>query len=82
MVALNGYLGYFAFLDRSKELAVSGLEAGSLRLVKHVEKENHHQADYQPESQIFIKRTQLESLLTNNFNAAGPISADFTGRLI
>jgi hypothetical protein len=82
MVALNGYLGYFALLDRSEELTVSGLQAGPLRLVKHVEKQNHHQAYYQPESQILIKGTQLESLLTNNFDAAGTISANFTGRLI
>src|SRR5208337_3321888 len=71
VVALDGYLGDFAFLDGSEELAVSGLEAGLLWLVKHIEKKNHHQADYQPESQIFIKWTQLGSLLVNNFNAAG-----------
>jgi len=59
------------FLDGSKELAVSGLEAGLLWLVKHIEKKNHHQTDYQPEGQVFIKWTQLESLPTNSFNATG-----------
>jgi hypothetical protein len=39
--------------------------------VEHVEKENHHQADNQPESQILIKGTQLESLLTDKLDAAG-----------
>jgi hypothetical protein len=73
MIALDGDLGDFAFLDGSKELTVSSLQAGSLRLVKHIEKKNHHQADYQPESQIFIKWTQLESPPDQQFQwAVGP----------
>jgi len=72
MIALDGDLGDFAFLDGSKELTVSGLEAGPLRLVKHIEKKNHHQAYYQPESQILIKWTQLEKPPDQQFQRRPP----------
>jgi hypothetical protein len=70
VIALDGHLGYVALLHRTDELAVGGLGTGPLGLVKHIEKKNHHQADYQPESQILIKWTQLRSLLNDDFEAA------------
>ncbi len=54
----NGF--YFVPLDQINKLAVGqgGLTFGMLSGVEIVKQKNHHQADEQPESNIFIKGTQ------------------------
>jgi hypothetical protein len=48
MITLDDNLRYFTLLNGSQELAVCRLHAGLLRLVKHVEQKNDHEADDQP----------------------------------
>ncbi len=55
VIALNGYRRDFTGLDLRHEIAEVDLFSRRARLVEHVEQQDHHQADDQPEREIFVE---------------------------
>ena len=58
IVPLNNHRSDFSRVDLSHEVTEVQLFSSCARLVEHVEKQDHHQADNQPEREILVKLVQ------------------------
>ena len=65
MISLNGNLNHTAGLHHVQEITVADGDFVSAGLLEYLEQHDHHEADDQPESKVFIEWIQLKKSSAN-----------------